>query len=321
MTGKAPGQYHRKGLTLFELQRMFPTDQVAKKWVENIRWQNGIECPHCQGSNIQTEVTHKTMDYRCRSCRKWFSVRTGTLMQKSKLPILYWVYAVYIQTYSLKSMASMKLYRELGITQKTAWYLSHRIRKSWEEGTGLFSGPVEVDETFVGGKEANKHEHKKLKAGRGGVGKTAVVGIKDRQTNKVKAKVVQNTKKPTLQGYVKDNINPGAETFTDDNRSYQGLDNHKTVCHSVGEYVNGQIHTNGIESFWSMLKRSHKGIFHKMSPKHLQRYVDEFSGRHNLRSFDTEDMMRIVFTQMGGKDLSYQELIKNNGLDNGARKV
>jgi len=146
-----------------------------------------------------------------------------------------------------------------------------------------------------------------------------VVGIKGRQTNKVKAQVVPNTKKPTLQGYVKDDIEPGAETFTDDNRSYTGLENHQTVCHSVGEYVNGQIHTNRIESFWSMLKRAHKGIFHKMSAKHLQRYVNEFSGRHNLRQHDTQDMMRIVFNQMAGKHLPYQELIKNNGLDNGAR--
>ena len=270
MAEKAPGQHHRKGLTLFELQKMFPTDQEAKKWVENIRWVNGIECPHCQGTNIQSNVAHKTMDYRCRSCRKWFSVRTGTIMQKSKLPILHWVYAVYIQTSSLKGMASMKLYRELGITQKTAWYLSP--------------------------------------------------SMKDRETNEVKAKVVPNTKKETLHGYVKENIEPGTETFTDDHRSYQGLDNHKTVCHSVGEYVNGQIHTNGVESFWSMLKRAHKGIYHKMSPKHLQRYVDEFSGRHNLRQYDTQDMMRIVFTKMAGKHLPYQALIKDNGLDNGARK-
>ncbi|MCY4444889.1 MAG: IS1595 family transposase [Rhodobacteraceae bacterium] len=146
MAEKTPSHLHKE-LTLFDLQKMFPTDHEAKKWIENIRWVDGLKCPHCQGTNIQTIVTHKTMDYRCRSCRNWFSVRTGTIMQKSKLPLLHWVYAVYIQTSRSKGKARMQVHRELGITPKTAWLLLHRMRKAWEERVGMFSGPVEVDET------------------------------------------------------------------------------------------------------------------------------------------------------------------------------
>lgn len=159
------GKDYRKGITLFELQRMFPDEETARQWVADIRWGDSIKCPHCESDNIQTDVTHRTMDYRCRSCRKWFSVRTGTIMENSRLPILHWVYAVYIQTSSLKGMASIKLYRELGITQKTAWFLSHRIREAWKSGNGILSGKVEVDESYFGGRESNKHNKDKLKAG------------------------------------------------------------------------------------------------------------------------------------------------------------
>ncbi|MCY3725011.1 MAG: IS1595 family transposase [Rhodobacteraceae bacterium] len=319
-----PGQSHRKGITLFDLQRMFPTDDGAKMWVANIRWGDKVKCPHCESDNIQTNVTHKTMDYRCRSCRKWFSVRTGTIMANSRLPIIHWVYAVYIQTSSLKGISSMKLYRELGITQRTAWFLSHRIRKAYQDSLGgleIFVGPVEADETYMGGLEKNKHNKDKLKKGRGTVGKTAIVGVKDRETKKIKARVVIDTSKLTLQGFINSNVEEEAEKYTDESRSYQGLSHHSTVNHSAREFVDGMVHTNGIESFWSMLKRSHKGTFHKMSPKHLQRYVDEFVGRHNLRGCDTEEMMKTLFTQMRGKKLTYRDLITNNGLDNGARKL
>ncbi|MCY4101458.1 MAG: IS1595 family transposase [Rhodobacteraceae bacterium] len=318
-----PGQSHRKGITLFELQRMFPTDEAAKKWVANIRWGDKVKCPHCESDNIQTNVTHKTMDYRCRSCRKWFSVRTGTIMANSRLPIIHWVYAVYIQTSSLKGISSMKLYRELGITQRTAWFLSHRIRKAYQDSLGgleVFVGPVEADETYMGGLEKNKHNKDKLKKGRGTVGKTAIVGVKDRETKKIKARVVIDTSKLTLQGFINSNVEEEAEKYTDESRSYKGLTHHSTVNHSAREFVDGMVHTNGIESFWSMLKRSHKGTFHKMSPKHLQRYVDEFVGRHNLRGCDTEEMMKTLFAQMTGKKLTYEELIKFNGLDSGARR-
>ena len=162
----------------------------------------------------------------------------------------------------------------------------------------------------MGGRERNKHKGKKLNAGRGTVGKTAVVGAKDRKTNKIKAKVVENTDAKTLQKFAADTAAKGATVFTDDAAAYKGMPfEHKSVRHSVGEYVDGMAHTNGIESFWSMLKRAHKGVYHKISAKHLQRYVDEFAGRHGVRGQDTLNQMQSVVSGMVGKRLMYRDLV------------
>ena len=187
----------------------------------------------------------------------------------------------------------------------------HRLREAWaQEGAGPFAGPIEVDETYMGGLEKNKHAKDKIRAGRGTVGKTAVVGAKDRETNQVRAEVVGDTDKPTLQGFVAAHAAPGATVYTDEAKAYRGIPfDHETVRHSVGEYVSGQASTNGIESFWSMLKRAHKGTFHKISPKHLQRYVNEFAGRHGIREQDTLDQMRAVVAGMIGRRLMYRELV------------
>ena len=163
----------------------------------------------------------------------------------------------------------------------------------------------------MGGLEKNKHESKKLHEGRGATGKTAVVGVKERESKKVKAKVIENTKRQTLHGFIQNNVKEGSTVCTDDFKSYQKLRNynHQHVKHSVGEYVDKQIHINGMESFWSMLKRAHKGTFHKMSKKHLGRYVEEFAGRHNIRELDTIRQMESVFAGLAGKRLKYKDLI------------
>ena len=205
----------------------------------------------------------------------------------------------------------MKLHRELEITQKSAWHLAHRIRKAWSlNRTDPFLGPVEADETYMGGKRRNMSKAKRRTLrGRGAVGKTAVVGIKDRKTKQARAKVVEDTKAETLQGFVLDNTEPGARVYTDDSTSYGSLPNHETVKHSLQEYVRGEIHTNGVESLWSMLKRAHVGTFHKISPDHLHRYVAEFAGRHNMRELDTLQQMAQIADQMVGHRLRYQDLV------------
>ena len=321
---KAPGKANRKGISLVEITRMFPDDATAEAWFVAYRWPHGAACPHCGSVNVQSGASHPTMPYRCRErqCRKRFSVKTGTVMQASNLGYQIWAIAIYLCMTNLKSISSMKLHRDLNITQKSAWHLAHRLRKAFEANAGPFSGPVEVDETYFGGKRKNMSNAKrKTLEGRGAVGKTAVIGAKDRDTNKVSARVVDSTDRQTLQGFVRTNAKKGAKVYTDDAAAYQGMKNveHETVKHSVSEYVRGKAHTNGIESFWAMLKRGHTGTFHKLSPKHLGRYVTEFSARHNVREADTIDQMGAIVEGMNRKRLRYKDLIADNGLDSGAR--
>ena len=328
MARKGPGKAHRKGLTLLQISDMFRDEEAAIAWIADRRWPNGPFCPRCGSLNVQSGIKHRTMTHRCRDCntgksRTMFTLRMGTVMEGTKLPYRIWAIGLYIFATNIKGVSSMRLHRELGITQKSAWFMLHRIRKAAQSGAGPFAGPVEVDETYMGGKRANMSNAKRAEladAGRGAVGKTAIVGVKDRETNQVSAKVVERTDKPTLHGFVSDHVSPDATVYTDDALVYETLPyHHETVKHSVSEYVRGKAHTNGVESFWSLMKRGYVGIYHKMSPKHLDRYVTEFQRRHNIRDEDTLDQLDALVEGMGRKRLRYRELIADNGLDSGAR--
>ena len=253
------------------------------------------------------------MTHRCRDCprRRMFSLKTGTALHGAKLPYRVCAISIYLLATHVKGVSSMKLHRDLGITQKTAWHLAHRLRKSFVAAGEPFAGPVEMDETYVGGRFRNMPKRKRARLrGRGPVGKIAVAGIRDRATGKVNAQVVTDTDSDTLQRFVLANIEPGARIYTDDHRSYQGLPNHAAVRHSIAEYVRGNVHTNGVESFWSLLKRAHKGTYHQLSRKHLDRYVSEFVGRHNQRGADTIDQMAEIAAGLRGKRLRYKDLVE-----------
>ena len=311
MATNAPGRHYRQGMSLVEIMRRFPDDRAAHDWFAESRWHGDVRCPRCGTANVLIGTAHRSMPYRCRPCRRYFSVKTGTVMEDSKLGCQVWAVAIYLLTTGLKGQSSMKLHRDLGITQKTAWHLAHRIRETWSDGPPPFSGPVEVDETFIGGKRKNMPKSKRAELeGRGPVGKAVVIGAKDRGTLEITATVIPDRSGDTLQGFVREAAEPGAQVFTDDAAGYQGMPEfgHESVNHSVGEYVRGQAHTNGIESFWSMLKRGYIGTYHHMSQKHLERYVEEFAGRHNARDLDTIDQMELIARGLLGKRLRYADL-------------
>lgn len=311
MPQRAPGRAHRKGISLAELFDMFPDEAAAERWFVETRWPNGVACPKCGSVNVQSRPTCKPQPFRCRDCRRDFSIRTGTVMHGSKLPLRTWAIGAFMMTTDLKGRSSLKVHRDLKITQKTAWFLGHRLREAYaERQTEAFRGPVEIDETYLGGRRDRMHASKRAKlTGRGGVGKTVVAAIRDRKTRKIAASVVPDARRGTLTAFMRHHVRYGAETYTDSDSAYARLPNHKTVNHSRGEYVRGPVHVNGCESFFAMLKRAHKGTFHSLSEEQMPRYIAEFSGRHNVRDADTIDQLRALVRGMEGKRLRYSDLI------------
>ena len=307
-----PEKHFRKGLSLIQAGKFFDNAENAEEWFVTTRWPEGVRCPFCDTTNVTERKNRKPQRFYCREkgCRRNFSVKTNTVMHASKIPLGKWGLAFYLYLTNLKGVSSMKLHRDLEVTQKTAWYMGHRVRASLMSRGDRFAGPAEADETYIGGLDKNKHEKDRKHEGRGTVGKIIVAGIKDRETNRVEVEVVDRDDAPTLQGFVLRNTEPDTQLYTDSARAYKGImRKHESVTHSVGEYVRGQVSTNGIESFWSMLKRGYVGIYHHISEKHLQRYVEEFAGRHNVRPMDTVDQMALAVQESEGKRLSYRQLI------------
>ena len=313
MTREGPGKSDREGISPVKLMKMFPTGAAAREWFEARIWPHGPHCPHCGSANVQSGIKHRSMTHRCRDCdgRPMFSLKTGNIMEGSKLGYQTWAIAIHLVTTSLKGVSSMKLHRDLETTRKSAWHLAHRLRKAFEAEGGLFAGPVEADGTYVGGKRKNMPKAKrKTLEGRGAVGKAAGAGAKERATNRVNADALPATDGATLQGFVRARTEAGATVHTDDAAACRGMAGfeREAVKHAAGAYARGMAHTDGMESFRAMLKRGCHGACHHMSPKHPGRYVDEFSGRHNVREDATEDQMAHVAERMVSRRLRYRGL-------------
>ena len=297
--------------TLFQMMSAFPDEQSAIDHFTAIRWADGAFCPLCGSTRVYHFSDNRT--HKCGDCRKRFSIKVGTIFEDSKIEMRKWMMAIWLITSHKKGVASTTLARDLGVTQKTAWFMLHRLReavqtKSFNRPLG---GEVEADETFVGGKEKNKHANQRTGGKQGGAGKVAVLGLLERE-GELRTGITPNLSARNVQTVIRENVAPGAALMTDEHGSFVGLGDtylHHRVNHSKGEYVRHYcLHTNGIESVWALFKRQIIGTHHYLSPKHLSRYLGEMTWRFNARESGEGERVNALLAQSSGR-LTYKALI------------